>query len=244
MTRSTLPDRTAMTAPLDYRLEGRIATLALDDGKVNVMSNAMLAAIGAALERAQDEAKVVVIVGRSGIFSAGFDLGTLRAGGAPAREMLERGARLCERLLAYPLPVVAALTGPAMAMGAFLALSADVRLAVADTPFKIAANEVAIGLTLPRFAHAVLRYRLAPAHADRAAVTAQPYDARSALLAGWVDELVPAAGLAAAVQGAAAALAGLDAAAHAATKLRVREPVLQALRDGIPADVADWHGRV
>ncbi len=223
--------------------EGSVSTLTLDDGKVNALSVEMFAALNAALDRAEAAGGVTVIRGRPGIFSGGFDLHTLRRGGAAAGAMLEAGARITERLLAFPAPVVAVLTGPAMAMGAFLALSADLRLAVADARFKIAANEVAIGLTLPRFATAVLQHRLAPAHADVAAVTARPYDAARAMAAGWVDELVPAEGLAAATQAAVEALAALDRAALVGTKRQVRERVLQALREGIAADVADWRAR-
>jgi enoyl-CoA hydratase len=221
-----------------------VTTLTLDDGKVNAMSPAMFTALNAALDEAQAAGTVVVIRGRPGVFSAGFDLATLRAGGDVARQMLLAGARLTERLLSFPAPVLAVLTGPAMAMGAFLALSADARLALDDGRFKIAANEVAIGLTLPRFAATVLRHRLTPAHCDLAAITARPADARSALAGGWIDDAVPAAQLDAAVDAGAAALAMLDRAAHVGTKLRMRASTLSALREAISADEVDWRARI
>lgn len=233
-----------MSGPVHYRLEGRIATLALDDGKVNAMSLAMLQAINDALDRAQAEAGTVLLAGRDGVFSAGFDLPTLRGGGTPALQMLEAGARLCERLMGYPLPVLAAVTGPAMAMGAFLALSTDIRIGIADGKLKMAANEVAIGIPVPRFALAVLGHRLAPAHLDRAAITSQPYDAKAAVAAGWLDEIVPGAQLAQAAHAGAEALAAFDAAAFKATKRRVRAAVLQALGRGIAEDTADWRSRI
>ena len=221
-----------------------VITLTLDDGKVNALSAAMFDELGTALDRAQADGGVVVMRGRPGVFCAGFDLGTLRAGGAAAGRLLEAGARLTERLLSFPAPVVAVLTGPAMAMGAFVALSTDWRIAVDDPAFKVAANEVAIGLTLPRFACAVMRHRLVPSQFDVAAVTARPYGAARALAAGWVDDLVPAAQLESAVADAVRLLRAIDRQAHVATKLRVRADTLRQLRAAIDDDVADWRSRI
>lgn len=233
-----------MSERVRYERQAAISTLVMDDGKANAMSSAMLAALNAALDRAQADRTVVVLTGREQVFSAGFDLATLKRGGADAREMLVAGARIARRLLAHPAPVVVAINGHAVAMGAFLALGADLRMAAGDVALKITANEVAIGLTLPRFATEILRHRLTPAHFDRAAVTAHSYDAVSACAAGWIDEVVPAAQLSAAAAAAAQALAALDRGAHAATKLRVREPLLAALDRAIEADLADWNTRL
>ena len=100
-----------------YQLDGPVATIAMDDGKVNVLSLAMLGQLGDALDRAESEGPVVVISGREGIFSAGFDLTTLRAGGPDASAMLHAGFALAERILSFPTPVVIACTGHAIAMG-------------------------------------------------------------------------------------------------------------------------------
>jgi enoyl-CoA hydratase len=111
-----------MTDLLTYRRTQAVATISLDDGKVNVMSLKMLAAVNDALDQALWDQAVVVIAGRPGVFSAGFDLPVLRAGGAESAEMVRRGFVLAERLLSFPLPVVIACTGHALAMGAFLVL--------------------------------------------------------------------------------------------------------------------------
>jgi enoyl-CoA hydratase len=227
-----------------YANTGQVSTLTLDDGKVNVMSSAMLAALGRALDRAEGDGAAVLLTGRAAVFSAGFDMGALGAGGDAAAAMLEAGARMAERLLSFPAPVVAAVNGHAIAMGAFLALAADVRLGAADAAFKVVANEVAIDLTLPRFATAVLRHRLAPAYFDRTAITSWPSEGGRALEAGWFDELVPAAQLLGRARELAQHLAALPRRAYRETKLRVREPVLRALREGIAADVADWRQRL
>jgi enoyl-CoA hydratase len=226
-----------------YERRGPVSTLTMDDGKMNLQSIAMLEALGAALDRAQGDGTVVVLAGREGVFSAGFDLAVFKRGGDEQLRMLTLGARMTARLLSFPAPVVAACGGHAIAMGAFLLLSADVRFGVSNKPFKVAVNEVAIGLTLPRFATEVCRQRLAPAHFSRAPLTASAYDPQQAKEAGFLDELVPAAELLPAAQRAAEALAGLERKSHAATKLRVREQALAALRRAIDEDVADWSNR-
>ena len=103
-----------MNTLVRYELNNDVATLRMDDGKANVMSIAMLTALNEALDRAEQEAKVVVLYGREGSFSGGFDLGVFKRGGTEVTTMLEAGLRLCARLVEYPLPVIAACTGLAM----------------------------------------------------------------------------------------------------------------------------------
>jgi len=221
-----------MNTFVSYRLDQSIATITLDDGKVNALSPAMLSQIGAALDQAAADRATVVLTGRQGVWSAGFDLALLRGGGPDALAMLRGGFELAERLLGFPRPVVIACPGHAVAMAVFLLLSGDYRIAAAG-PYKITANEVAIGFTMPEAAIAICRHRLAPAHFHRAVVLAEVYSPDDAMAAGFVDRVVPVAELAEAARATAARLTALDMTAHAATKLRAREPVLRALRAAI-----------
>src|SRR5438309_5115025 len=138
-------------ALVSYRCDDDVAMIAMDDVKVNVLSPAMLGELDAALDRAVADRAVVVVTGREGVFSAGFDLPVLRAGGSVALAMLRAGFELAQRILSFPSPVVIACTGHAVAMGVFLLLSGDYRIGGAG-PYKVTANEVAIGLTMPRAA--------------------------------------------------------------------------------------------
>jgi enoyl-CoA hydratase len=221
---------------VSYRLDQAIATITLDDGKVNALSPTMQAQIAGALDQAEaDRAGAVVLAGRAGVWSAGFDLAVLRGGGPAALGMVRGGFVLAERLLAFPRPVVVACTGHAIAMGLFLVLSADYRIGAAGA-FRLTANEVAIGMTMPRAAIEITRQRLPPAHVHRALVLAEIYTPDDAVAAGILDRVVPAGELADAARSAAARLAQLDAGAHAATKLRVRDATLQALRAALDGD--------
>ncbi|HYK66019.1 MAG TPA: crotonase/enoyl-CoA hydratase family protein, partial [Patescibacteria group bacterium] len=151
-----------MTSPVSYELRDSVATITMDDGKVNAMSPAMLSALNDALDKATSDRAIVVLTGRRGTFSAGFDLKVLGAGGPDAQQMVTAGFELGYRMLSFPAPIVVACSGHAIAMGAFLLLSADYRLG-ADGPFRIGANEVAIGITMPHFGVEICRQRLAPA---------------------------------------------------------------------------------
>jgi enoyl-CoA hydratase len=224
-----------MDALVTYELEGSVATIAMDDGKLNVLSTRMFEELKQALDRAEAESAVVVLTGREGVFSAGFDLTTLKAGGREAEAMLRGGFALAERLLSFPTPVVVACSGHAVAMGFFLVLAADYRLGAAGK-FKLTANEVAIGLTMPLAAIEICRQRLAPAHFNRAVLLSEVYTPELAPEAGILDRVVPQAELRERAREVAAGLAKLDSGAHAATKLRARSAILTAIRAGVEAD--------
>ncbi|HEV2973678.1 MAG TPA: crotonase/enoyl-CoA hydratase family protein [Solirubrobacteraceae bacterium] len=219
-----------------YELDEGIATIAIDDGKVNALSIAMLRSLHAALDRAERDGAVVVLVGRDGCFSAGFDLKTFGEGAERALEMLTLGGRLTERLLSFPTPVVVACSGHAVAAGSFVLLAADVRLGV-DGPFKVGLNEVRIGLTMPWFVIALARGRLHPAHFDAAVVRARMYDPTEAVGAGFLDRVVPAQELRAASVEAAGALTQLDQRAYRETKLRARGEQLERVRTTIEEEL-------
>lgn len=227
---------------LSYELTGAVATITMDDGKVNCLSPTMLHDLGIALDRAASDDAIVVLTGRPGQFSAGFDLAVLRPDGEPAHQMVRAGFELAERLVRCPRPVVVACSGHAVGMGAFLLLAADVRIG-AEGPFKITAPEVAIGLTMPQAALVLCRDRLTPAAFNQAMVAAEVYSPATAVAAGFLDRVVAGSDLAVAARDTAEALGRLDLAAHAATKARARRNLLTGLRLGIESDQADLRAR-
>jgi enoyl-CoA hydratase len=223
---------------VSYQLADTVATITMDDGKVNALSSRMMTEINQALDRALHDAAIVVLAGRPEVFSAGFDLPVIRAGGPAATSMLRAGFELAERVLSHPRPVVVACTGHAVAMGAFLLLSGDYRVGAAG-PYKITANEVAIGLTLPRAAVEICRQRLNPGHFNRATILAEPFAPVGAVEAGFLDRTCAPADLWDTVRSVTAQLAKLDMDAHKETKLRVRKAALAAIHDAIAADYAE-----
>ena len=69
-----------MDPTVTYQRHDSIATITMDDGKVNALSPRMISQINQALDRAEADAAVVVLAGRTGVFSGGFDLSVLRGG--------------------------------------------------------------------------------------------------------------------------------------------------------------------
>jgi enoyl-CoA hydratase len=212
-----------------------IARITIDDGKVNALSAALIGEIEAALSVAERAGAVVVLDGREGVFSAGFDLSTFQRGPEASLAMVRAGAGLIERLLAFPLPVLTVCTGHAYPMGAFLMLSADVRLAVAG-PWRIGMNEVAIGLTVPRFAVELARHRLTPPGFARI-TTAALFAPEEALRLGYLDRILPRDELEDAVREEAARLRALDMPSFAATKARINERALAAVRAAVDEEL-------
>ena len=219
-------------------IDRSVATLTMDDGKRNALSPAMFNEIYAALERAEQERAAVVITGREGVLSAGFDLKVMKSGGLQAVKMLRAGYALTARLLSFPTPVVIASPGHAYAMGAFMLLSGDYRYGVPG-PYTYVANEVAIGLPMPRVACEVLRLRLNPAARERAVTLSEEFSPEQALQVGFIDALVPTEQLLDTARAKAAALLGLDPEAHSISKKRLRAETLKNIRRSLPLDLKD-----
>lgn len=223
---------------VQYSLQDRVATIRIDDGKRNALSPQVLAEIYKALDRAESDRAIVILTGRESVFSAGFDLHVMKRGGINALRMLRAGYALTARILAYPYPVIAACNGHVMAMGVFLMLSADYVIG-SRGEFKIAANEVAIGLTMPRVAAAMLKHRLNPADFQRAVVLSEFFDTESALQAGFFDRLVDPVDLMPSAEACASHYEALDLRAHAASKRRIRAALIRKIRFSIPRDLLD-----
>ena len=220
-----------------YTLEGSTAILRMDDGKANALSEAMIEGILTSLGRAEREAKALVLTGRPGRFSAGFDLRVMMSGPANATALLRRGSEMLLALYRTPLPLVVAVTGHALAGGALVVLTGDVRVA-AEGPFKIGLNEVSIGMPVPVLAMELARDRLATSELVRATLQGQIYDPPGALGAGYLDELVTADALDARAIAEASRLGALSRVAYGATKERLRGATIAHIEATLDSDMA------
>ena len=230
-------------APLPtYQLHDGLAIITLDDGKANAIGNDVLGVLEGLLDQVgSDGARALVIVGREGKFSAGFNLAEMTASVEGMQALVARGARWWLRLYGLGIPTVAACTGHALAGGAITLLSCDLRIG-ADVPAKIGLNEVAIGLPLPKFAVELARERLLKSHFPAATLGAQVYDPAGALAAGYLDQVVPAPDLLATATAEARRLAELRTGAYARTKSNAREAMIAATLVGLDEDIATMDG--
>ncbi len=227
-----------MTDLVLYNLNDKVATIAIHNGKVNALSSQVFRELNAALDQAEKDQAIVVLTGQPGMLSAGYDLKEMTQGAEAASALVETGSRFCRRMMAFPLPVVVACTGHAVAKGAFLCLSADIRIG-AEGAFKIGLNEVAIGMTMHHAGIEMARYRMTPAHFQRSVVCAEMFDPSAAVQAGFLDRIVSADNVLITAQAEAAKLAELNLKAHRQTKLKVRAAYLDLLDQAIAQDAKD-----
>ena len=191
-----------------YEVEDAIATLVIDrPAKRNALTWALLGDFLAAVKRAGEDAavRVVIVTGTGGAFCAGTDLADLA--GVPGPERGLRGS--AERrphpeshdpvasrgvqgwpLVACPKPVIAAVDGVAVGMGAEFTSQCDVR--IASTRARFAWNFAQRGLVPDTGAGSWLLPRLlGPARALELLYSGRFVEAEEALALGYVARVVP-----------------------------------------------------
>ena len=221
---------------ITYEEHGKVAVLTMDDGKANSVSAAMIEALDAAFERARTEARAVVLAGRPGKFSAGFDLRVMMSGPAAVRGLVVAGGEMLMRLYEHPQPVVIACTGHALAAGVLLVAIGDTRIGISGD-FKIGLPEVKNSMPVPIFAHELARDRLDPRELTAAVLHARVYDPDGACRAGWLDRVVAPEELEEQALAEAKRLARFSPQAYAMTKRSFRQATITHVRDTIRANL-------
>ena len=224
-----------MSELISYQFEDGIATLTLNNGKVNAISPAVIDAFNQALDQALQDKAVVIVTGQPGILSGGYDLKVMTSGPENAVNLVAAGSTLARRLLSHPYPVIVACPGHAVAKGAFLLLSADYRIGV-DGPFQIGLNR-----SRPRHDHAPCRHRTGPRSPAQVGVHPlghQCRDVQSGRCGGCRLPRHPGQRrpVAESARAAAQQLKKLNMTAHRNTKLKVRKALLETLDQAIELD--------
>ncbi len=215
---------------IDLHYHDEVAHIAIDDGKANAVSFAVIDGFNETLDQidADGKAKAIVISGRAGMFSAGFDLKVMQNEPERAIELVGNGGKLFLRLFQHPLPTVAAMTGHAMAAGILLAMSCDTRIA-AEGSFKIGLNETAIGMVLPHYGLELAKARIAPHRLTEAFVQARLYTPEEAVPVGYVDRVTAPEKVVEEALALAAQATAFPGAAYAGNKLLIRQPYIDAI---------------
>ncbi|MGB3725571.1 MAG: crotonase/enoyl-CoA hydratase family protein [Glaciecola sp.] len=224
-----------MTELVHYNLDNKVATITIQNGKVNAISHQVIDQLNAALDQAEKDQAVVVLKGQPGMLSGGYDLKVMKESMTSAMALVEKGSTLSRRLLSFPYPVVAACTGHAVAKGAFLLLSVDYRIGVQGN-FKLGLNEVAIGMSMHHAGIEIARGRLAPVYFNRSVNLAEMVNPDEAVTMGFLDKVVPESEFSATVAFVASSLTKLDMRAHVNTKLKARAELLSILDQAIEKD--------
>ena len=213
--------------------EENISVITLDDGKANVFSTKMSTDINECLDEVSKEDGCIVLTGREGMFSAGFDLKTLQGGDMDQiQEMTTTGFKLLSRIFSFPRPVIAACSGHGIALGTFLLCCCDYRIGIKGD-FMLGANEMRTNMVIPPPILELIKFRVAQSHKYRAVLGAEMYTFKNAKEAGLIDEVVDSNILMETAFNKAKDLATMGHPSYSMTKeLYIAEP-LKKINDGI-----------
>ncbi len=218
------------------RPDSGVALLTIDRPPANAMDVGLLGEIVAAVaEVAAEPPAALVLAGREGVFSAGADLKAVPGyGPEQQREMVHGINAMALGVYGLECPVVAAVTGHAIAGGMVLALCADLRVASAAGRYGL--TEVKVGVPYPQAAIGVVRAELAPQAARMLAFGAEMHDAQTCHRLGVLDEVHPPAAVLPRAVELAERLAAMPAAVYARTKRDLRGAALDAMRAAAAED--------
>lgn len=223
-----------MSDLLSYDVTDDVATIQLDDGKANAFSNLMFDAVNAAMDKADAEAKIIVIRGRDGIFSAGYNLKELMLGGDTAVQLVKRGSEFAVRMMETRKPIIVAGDGHIIALGAFLFLAADYRIS-RKGPFQVGLPETANGLPMHNFGRELAMPRLSQRHFSRAFINGEMFSPDTAVEVGYVDEAVD--DMDAAIAKSIAFFKSISLNAFAINKPRGHQTLMPGLKQAIQDDL-------
>ena len=213
--------------------EGDVSIITLNDGKANVFSPEMSKTISSLLDEVPDDKGSLVITGRPGIFSAGFDLKIISSGDASAvSSMVKTGFTLLARVYNFPRPVIAACSGHGVALGAFLLCCADYRIG-AKGQFIVQANETRNNMSIPTPILEISKTRISKTHWYRAILNAEAYPIEKAIEPGYLDEVVEAESLLTRAMEVANDLATLGHPHYKITKDLDQKDTLKRIHDAI-----------
>ena len=227
-----------MADVVSYEVQDRVARVGIDNGKANALSPEVIEALDAALDRAEgagDSVGALVITGKPGFLSGGFDLEVMRSSPGAAGRLVTAGGALFVRCYGSPIPVVVACPGHAVAAGALLMLGADYRVGVRGE-FRIGLIETQLGMVLPRWAAELADERLSRRHLQQATVGARMYGPDAAAEAGFLDAVVEPDALDDAAMAEAARWAELPRPAYAGQVRMNRGARLARLDEALAAD--------
>jgi enoyl-CoA hydratase len=210
-----------------------ISIITLDDGKANVFSPKMIQDVNECLDKVPTESGALIITGRDGMFSAGFDLKIISSGDMQATmDMSLSGFKLLSRIFSFPRPILAACSGHGIALGTFLLCCCDYRIGVKGD-YMIGANEMRTNMVIPIPILELISHRVTASHKYRAILGAEMYSIQDGVEAGLIDEIVDSKDLMEVAMLKAKDLASMGHPSYTLTKeLFIREP-LQKINDAI-----------
>jgi enoyl-CoA hydratase/carnithine racemase len=194
---------------IEITRDGDVHIITMNDGQ-NTVKPALVEAINDALDKVEADTQgpgALVLTGAGKFFSSGLDVPTVMSlQGEDATRFFGGLMKMTTRLLAGPIPAVAAVNGHAFAAGAFLAMSCDFRVMREDRGW-ICISEVDVGVPISFNMMSILRAKLPPPILSEAVLTGKRYTGPEAVTAGFADATASEADLLGAAVARAAELA-------------------------------------
>ena len=213
--------------------ENDVSIIKLDDGKANAFSYDMLAQINELLAKVPRDSGALVITGRDGLFSGGFDLKTLATGDMEKiTKMVQLGYRLLLELYSFKRPIIAAVSGHSIALGLFVTCCADSRIAI-DGKYVCQANEVRNNMDIPVQIMEILKARVNKNYFYPAVYHSDAYSVQDSIAVGFIDEVVPEPQFMERVMEKAKELATLPHPFYANTKKSAQNDTVQKIAGAI-----------
>jgi enoyl-CoA hydratase/carnithine racemase len=208
--------------------QGSVAIMRLDQGRVNALDAPLLEEFVKVLDSVEgSDARAVVLTATGRVFSAGLDLQQVVDGGPGyLDQVIPRLVSALGRLFSFPLPVVAAVNGPAVAGGCVLACACDRRILVDRG--RIGASELLVGVPFPVTALEILRWACGD-HTEEVVLGGKIYGSDEALSVGLAHEIVAAEGLIDRALVVAGELGALAPGAFRLAKAQLRRPVVERI---------------
>jgi enoyl-CoA hydratase/carnithine racemase len=179
---------------VDLKKEGDVFVLTMQSGE-NRLNRTFIEAMNQALdtvEKSSGPAALVTTGGEEKFYSNGLDLAWLAGDGEKERpQFVTSVLKFLGRLMAFPVPTVAAMNGHVFAAGAMLALAHDFRVMRADRGF-FCLPEVDINIPMAPGMTALIKSRLLPNVFRDSILTGARIGGIEAKELGIVDEAVPA----------------------------------------------------
>jgi methylglutaconyl-CoA hydratase len=210
------------TTVTHYEIRGAAAWITLDSPENrNALSGPLVQELGTHLRSAiaDPAVRAIVLTGKGPAFCAGADLKNRGDAVAPGSGAKNPFVEILRLMWDGPKPVIVAANGHAFGGGVGLIAAADIAIAVEDATLSF--SEVRVGV-IPAMISVVVLPKLGVHQAMRLFLTGARFKAPEARDYGLVHRVVPAAGLAAAVQEEvdAIALGGPNAVAEAKKLIR------------------------
>ena len=166
-----------------------VSIITIDDGKANVFSKNMIDAFNECLDNVPTDKGSLIITGREGMFSAGFDLKVISSGDIEKiRDMTLNGFKLLARIFSFPRPVLAACSGHGIALGTFLLCCCDYRIGIKGE-YMVGANEMRTNMVIPTPILELIKFRVTQSYKYRAVLGGEMFALEDATKTGIIDEI-------------------------------------------------------